>query len=147
MSPYIELGGIMKAALVFLMSLVLVGRATADELVNSKLAVKAAVVLRVKLLALGLADKYAWYDVEILKVLKNDSAEKFGKKVKIAAYSWKPGIPEGESTVYLEQYNESKKGLWKLVGGEAATGVSHVQKPVAAQPDGGANGAAPHRSP
>ncbi|MEI6085246.1 MAG: hypothetical protein WCS70_13225, partial [Verrucomicrobiota bacterium] len=71
----------------------------------------------------------------------------FGKTLKIAAYSWKPGVPKGETTVYLERYNKADKKYWMLVGGEAATGVSHAQKPAEAQPDGGANAASPRRSP
>mgnify|MGYP003338687060 CR=1 FL=1 len=134
-------------ALLLLMSLVLIGRATADDPMDSKLAEKAEVVLRVRRLSAGEGSKYLWYEVEILKVLKNSSGETFDKKLKIAAYSWKPGVPEGESTVYLERYNKADKGLWKLVGGEAATGVSHAQKPAEAQPDGGANAATPRRSP
>lgn len=120
----------------------LIGRAPADEPadgktapedtvveMNAKMFQKAPVVLRVKLLSIGGgADKYAWYEVEILKVLKNESGETFGQKLKIAAFSRKPGVPEGESTVYLERYNATDKGLWKLFGGGAATGVSHVRK-------------------
>ncbi|HXI82459.1 MAG TPA: hypothetical protein VNL17_00040 [Verrucomicrobiae bacterium] len=111
-------------ALILLVSLALVGYATADNLVDPKLAQKAEVILRVKLLAQGEADKYAWYEVEILKVLKNESGETFDKRLKVAAYSWRPGVTEGESTVYLERYSTTDKGLWKLIGGEADTGVS-----------------------
>lgn len=131
--------------LILLACLALVGHVMADDLLDSKLAQKAEVILRVKLLSRGEADKYAWYEVAILKVLKNESGETFGKALKIAAYSWKTGVPEGESTVYLERYNKTDKGLWKLVGGEASTGVSHVQKPAEAQPSAPANGASPRR--
>jgi hypothetical protein len=129
------LGGIVKTtALILLMSWALAGCAPADDLLDSKLAGKAEVVLRVKRLSAGEGSQYLWYEVEILKVLKNASVESFDKKLQIAAYSWKPGVPEGESTVYLERYNETDKGLWKLVGSEASTGVSHTKKPAEAQP-------------
>jgi len=35
-------------------------------------------------------------------------------------------------TMYLERYTATDKGLWKLAGGEAATGVSHARKPAEA---------------
>ena len=80
----------MKAtAIILLVSLAVVSWASADDLMDSKLAEKAEVVLRVKRLSPAEGSKYLWYEVEILKVLKNASAETFDKKLKIAAYSWK----------------------------------------------------------
>jgi hypothetical protein len=76
----------------------------------------------------GEGSKYWWYDVEVLKVLKNDSAESFTNKLSVAAYGGKPGVPAGVSTIYLERYNPTEKKYWKLVGGEASTGVSHNTK-------------------
>ena len=101
----------------------------AEKFVDDKLAAKAQVVLRVKRLTPGEGNKYLWYRVELLQVLKNQSSETFTNTLSVAAYSWKNGVPEGESTLYLERYNKTDKGLWKLVGGEASTGVSHVRKP------------------
>jgi hypothetical protein len=66
--------------------------------------------------------------VEVLEVLKNQSSETFTNTLSVAAYSWNDGVPQGESTIYLERYNNTDKRLWKLVGGEASTGVSHVKK-------------------
>ena len=101
----------------------------ADKLMDETLAAKAEVVLRVKRLSAGEADKYAWYQVEVLQVLKNLSSETFTNTLSVAAYSGKAGVPDGESTIYLERYNETSGKLWKLVGGEASTGVSDVRKP------------------
>jgi hypothetical protein len=101
----------------------------ADKLMDDTLAAKAEVILRVKRLSAGEANKYAWYQVEVLQVLKNLSSEKFTNTLSVAAYSWKAGVPDGESTIYLERYNQTDGELWKLVGGEASTGVSHVSKP------------------
>ncbi len=101
-----------------------------EKLIDDKLAAKAEVVLRVKRLSPGESDKYAWYRVQVLEVLKNQSGEMFSNTLSVAVYSWKAGVPEGESTIYLEPYNSTTNtGLWKLVGGEASTGVSHVRKP------------------
>ena len=100
----------------------------AEKFVDDKLAGKAEVVLRVKRLTPGEGSKYLWYRVEVLEVLKNQSSETFTNTLSVAAYSWKDGVPEGESTLYLERYNNTDKWLWKLVGGEASTGVSHVNK-------------------
>ncbi len=95
---------------------------------DEALANKAVVVLRVKRLSTGEGSKFLWYQVEVLRVLKNESGQSVEKKMKVAAYSFKPGVPEGESTLYLERYGETGSGLWQLVGGEASTGVSHTTK-------------------
>src|SRR5207249_659478 len=87
---------------------------------------KSTAVLRVKLQqALG-GDKYAWYRVKVLKVLKNDSKQTFGQTLDVAALSTSPGVPAGDCTVYLEPYNGEKDHPWKLLGGGAGQGVSHV---------------------
>jgi hypothetical protein len=108
----------------------------ADKLMDDKLAANAEVVLRVKRLSVEGADKYAWYRVQVLQVFKNQSSETFTNALSVAAYSGKPGVPEGESTVYLERYNQTGKKLWKLVSGEASTAVSHV---AGTGTDGGTN--------
>ncbi|HSI62613.1 MAG TPA: hypothetical protein VLE43_05825 [Candidatus Saccharimonadia bacterium] len=100
-----------------------------ESVVDAKLASNAEVVLRVRLLDEGESNKYQWNKVEVLRVLKNASHDKIPHTLEVAAYSWKEGVPSGESTIYLEQYHETKRGLWKLVGGDAVTGVSHVKKP------------------
>lgn len=92
------------------------------------IAKQAEVVLRVRRLSEGGGSKYWWYDVEILKVLKNDSADVFTNKLSVAADGGKPGVPAGVSTVYLERYNPADKKYWKLLGGQASTGVSHNTK-------------------
>ncbi len=103
----------------------------ADKLVDDKLAAKAELVVRVNRIAFEGADKYAKYQVRVVKVFKNTPGATFTGKLSVAAYSGKDGVPEGESTLYLERYstNNANTGLWKLVGGEASTGVSHVRKP------------------
>lgn len=117
----------MKTIMTFLFVGLLLTAVAAEKLMDDKLAVKAEVVLRVKRLGPGEGSKYLWYPVEVLQVLKNQSGEGFTNRLSVAAYSWKSGVPEGESTVYLERFN-TNRGIWKLVGGEASTGVSHVKK-------------------
>jgi hypothetical protein len=85
----------------------------------------APVVLRVLSLGPGNADKYAWASVRIVAVLKNSSGQDLGPELEVAYYSWKPGVPPGESTLYLEPYNDAPKHPWKLLGGSAEQGVSH----------------------
>ncbi|WP_395735199.1 hypothetical protein [Prosthecobacter sp.] len=116
----------MKTLTTFLLALLTVAAFAGERLLDEKMAAKAAVVLRVRRLSPEGGSKYAWFQVQVLEVLKNESGETFGKALSVAAYSWKEGVPEGESTLYLERYNPEKKGLWKLVGGEASTGVSHA---------------------
>jgi hypothetical protein len=110
--------------LVFVTALAL----AADKLMDDKLAAKAEVVLRAKRLAIEGGEKYAWFRVQVLQVLKNQSSQTFTNTLSVAAYSWKDGVPEGQSTLYLERYNPTNTTLWKLVGGEASTGVSHSTK-------------------
>ena len=117
----------MKIIASFLFVAVAVFALAAERLIDDKLAAKAEVVLRVKRLTPGEGSKYLWYRVEVVQVLKNQSSETFTNTLSVAAYSWKAGVPEGESTLYLERYNKTT-GVWKLVGGEASTGVSHVKK-------------------
>ena len=87
----------------------------AEKFVDDKLAAKAEVVLRVKRLTPGVGSKYLWYRVEVLQVLKNQSSETFTNTLSVAAYSWKDGVPEGVSILYLERYNQTDKELWKIV--------------------------------
>jgi hypothetical protein len=85
---------------------------------------KAEVVLRVKLVRLEGCNKYCWPEVEIPKMLQNKSGFSFKKRLTVAHYSWEPGIPEGESTIYLERYNPKRNDLWKLLNGSGKEGVS-----------------------
>jgi hypothetical protein len=118
----------MKIAIILLLVAATTVALAAEKLMDDKLAASAEVVLRAKLLAFDGADKYAWYRVKVLQVLKNQSGIKFTNELSVAAVSAKAGVPAGVSTLYLERYNKTNTGLWKLVGGEAATGVSHNQK-------------------
>jgi hypothetical protein len=93
--------------------------------IDSDRAKKAEVVLRVRLISQGEGSKYLWDRVEVVKVLKNKSHYAFGKHLAVAHYSWKPGIPHGTCTIYLERYNTRRKDLWKLLSGSADEGVSH----------------------
>jgi hypothetical protein len=93
--------------------------------IDSDRAKKAEVVLRVRLISQGEGSKYLWDRVEVVKVLKNKARYAFGKHLAVAHYSWKPGIPDGTCTIYLERYNTRRKDLWKLLSGSADEGVSH----------------------
>jgi hypothetical protein len=116
------------ALVVFLGSLSLVSAAPSKP-VDEALAANAPVVLRGKRLSEDSnADKFRWYEVRILKVYKNDTHETLQAEIRVAALSSRPGVPDGESTLYLEPYSKQRDGLWKLVGGEASTGVSHAPK-------------------
>ena len=87
---------------------------------------RAEVALRVKLVRVPDCDKYCWPEVEILKALQNKSGFSFKKRLSVAHYSWEPGIPEGESTIYLQRYNPKGSALWKLLNGSGKDGVSHA---------------------
>ena len=116
------------ATILFLVTVVTLAFA-ADKLVDDKLAAKAEVVIRAKLLSSDGADKYARFRVRVLQVFKSPPGTKLTNELSVAAYSWKAGVPAGESTLYLERYNkQTDTGLWTLVGGEASTGVSHNTK-------------------
>lgn len=117
-----------SAALVILLCLFSAPFARASEPVDSALSANAAIVLRARLLSENGADKYAWYTVKVIRVFKNETKETLVDQVDVAAYSFRPGVPNGESTLFLEPYSPSKPMRWKLVGGDASTGVSNVAK-------------------
>ena len=96
-----------------------------EGLVDADRASKVQVVLRVRLLEREGGNKYAWDKVHLLGVVKNESGHEFPQEFIIAHYNAEPGVPDGESTVYLERYNDSDESLWKLLQGSAKTGVSH----------------------
>jgi len=102
--------------------------AATNQLINPKFAEKAEVVLRGKRLTPGEGSKYIICDVQVSEVFTNRSGRRIAEKIAVAAYSWRPGVPAGESTFYLERYNETHTNLWRLVGGEASTGVSHTTR-------------------
>lgn len=94
--------------------------------VDAELAKRAQLVVR----AVRVTDpkrrgkKYTWYRVGVLQVLKNDTESKPPDLLKVAALGIKPGIPEGQSILYLVPYNRAKGALlWKLLGGGADEGV------------------------
>jgi hypothetical protein len=93
--------------------------------VDMKRAGTVSVVLRVRLLKREGADKIGWDRVRLVGVIKNSSHFNFPDEFEIAHYSGEPGVPDGESTVYLERYNAASESLWRLLDGSAKTGVSH----------------------
>lgn len=94
---------------------------------DSQRASKVAVVLRVRLIEREGGNKYEWDTVRLVSVIKNESKYKFPEQFRIAHDNGEAGVPEGESTIYLERFNATDESLWKLLGGSAATGVSHSQ--------------------
>ena len=96
------------------------------KLVDEQRAGKAAVVLRVHLLLREGGDKWAWDKVRLIGVIKNTSHHTFPAEFEVAHYSAESGIPDGDSTIYLEPYNPSTDTLWKLLEGSGTAGVSHA---------------------
>jgi hypothetical protein len=116
---------IVKTITALLISTLTFALYAADPPVSQKLAEKAEVVLRGKRVSLGEGSKYIICEVQVSEVFTNRSGRHVAGKIEVAAYSWRPGVPGGESTFYLERYNETHTNLWRLVGGEASTGISH----------------------
>lgn len=96
------------------------------KLVDPARMARVPVVLRVLALGPGAADKYAWVAVRVLSVIKNTSGRSFAGELQVAYYSGKPGVPEGECTVYLEAYSDAANHPWRLLDGSGEQGVSHV---------------------
>jgi hypothetical protein len=95
------------------------------KMVDLESAGKVPVVLRVRLLKHQGSDKYGWDTVKLIGVIKNTSSFKFPDEFEVAHYSGEPGIPDGQSTVYLEQFNPKSDSIWKLLEGSGVKGVSH----------------------
>ena len=99
----------------------------AASVMDSARAARSTVVLRVNFLKNIGGDKYSWDQVKVLKVLKGNAVAG-GSTIEIAHEDKQPGIPAGESTVYLVPYEEDGKGEpWILLDGSAAHGVSHTK--------------------
>jgi hypothetical protein len=115
-------------AILVLIFLSAVARAESGDPVDPARLNRATIVLRAKLVEGGEGSKYLLSEVVVLRVFKNESGETLGKKLTVAVYSWKAGIPAGESTLYLEKYGEeSTKNLWRVLEGDGAIGVSHTK--------------------
>ena len=95
------------------------------KLVDEQRAAKVPVVLRVHLLQHEGGDKWGWDKVKLVGVIKNTSSYHFPGEFQLAHYSAEPGVPDGDSTVYLEQYNPANHDVWKLLDGSGTAGVSH----------------------
>lgn len=87
---------------------------------------EAQIVIRGVALGPGESDKYAWVRVQVLATIKNAPNEELGQEILVAYYSGKPGLPDKACTIYLEPYSGVKDHHWKLLGGSATRGVSHV---------------------
>lgn len=129
---------IMKA-IITLMFCVIIQLAKAEDLpIDEKLAQNAVAVVRVRLIVAdrpGPATPFRLYSVHTIRILKNESHEVF-QDLLVHGFKDKPGVPEGESTIYLQRYDpiaeklsdDKDHGLWILVGGDATKGVSNVGK-------------------
>lgn len=100
--------------------------ATVDSQVDSARAARAVIVLRARLLQPGAGSKYLWDSVRVVRVVKNESGASLPEEMLVAHYSWEPGLPQTDCTVYLERFAEEGEGGWKLLDGSAKSGVSHV---------------------
>lgn len=73
------------------------------------------IVLRIDNTGLAEGSKYIWTEATIITVIKNETGQSLGERVKIAFYSSGLGLPNGVSTVYLLPFNSSDLSLgWKL---------------------------------
>lgn len=85
--------------------------------VDDKLAAKAEVVLRAKLIGHYGDDEHLRLRVQVLQVLKNESGVSFSKVLSVDPNSSKDGVPiGGKFTLYLERYDKTNTEHWKLVG-------------------------------
>ncbi|MDB6016311.1 MAG: hypothetical protein JWR19_800 [Pedosphaera sp.] len=107
-----------------------------DKLVDEGLTKNAVAVLRVQLMFSNStpSNTFTWYVVHVNHVFNNESNQNMGHDFPIGAFKEKSGVPQGECTVYLTRYDVPNKmfstnknyGSWVLVGGDATSGVSHV---------------------
>jgi len=98
-----------------------------DPKIDSERANRVPVVLRARFVRLVGGQKYVFDEISVVAVLKNESHHTFAGSLEVGHYGWEPGVPPGESTVYLEPYAAGDENRWKLLGGSAKEGVSHAQ--------------------
>jgi hypothetical protein len=93
------------------------GRDINLKLVDDKLAAKAEVVLRARLLAMDSVGKHAQFRVQVLEVLKNDPRVKFANELLVDSSGSESGMPiGGKFTIYLNRHDKTNTKLWMLVG-------------------------------
>jgi hypothetical protein len=98
-----------------------------DPNIDIERASRVPVVIRARFLKLGGGQKYVFDEISVVAVLKNESRRTLSGSLEVGHYGWEPGVPPGESTVYLEPYVAGDESRWKLLGGSAKEGVSHAQ--------------------
>ena len=137
--PSLDYETYMKATVLALLVLGTMLVQADEKLYDDALAKKAVAVLRVKLnMAYDLAhqDKYPLtrYQIHVIHIFKNDSNLPIGDCA-VDGFKGRPGVPPGESTIYVERYyvipgkvwaGGTNGTIWMLVGGDATNGVSHV---------------------
>ena len=90
------------------------------------LAENATLVIRARLVQSHGGSKCHWNTVEVRRTFKNETEEKIPDTIEVAHYGWNPGIPDGESTLYLVRYNDQNpESVWKLVEPMLNTGARH----------------------
>jgi hypothetical protein len=103
---------------------------------DENLAKNATAVLRVhKFQTWQMKNKtdFTRYYVKIYQVFKNESGEDFNHDLGVHAFKDRPGVPDGECTIYIGKYDvpnarfdKTNGTIWLLVGGDATNGVTHV---------------------
>jgi hypothetical protein len=112
-----------------------------EKLYDEALAKRAEVVLRVELHHARHAlppDKYPYIKYTVLgrRVFKNESYTKdldLTGHFDVLGFDNKPGVPAGESTIYIQRYDVAKRQfggkegtVWMLVDGGGTNSVSHI---------------------
>ena len=96
------------------------------EKFDRALAENAALVIRARLVQSHGGSKYHWNTVEIRRTFKNETGDEISGTIDVAHYGWNPGIPAGESTLYLVRYNDQNPEFgWKLVEPMHDTATGH----------------------
>jgi hypothetical protein len=87
------------------------------KLVDDKLAAKAEIVLRSRLLAVDMVGKHAQFRVQVLQIVKNEPRVKLIDELLVDSSGSQGGVPiGGKFTIYLDRHDKTNTALWMLVG-------------------------------
>jgi hypothetical protein len=87
---------------------------------------RAMAIIKAKLIASGSGDKFIKDSIEVIEVIQNKTPYIFPKRMEIARYSFKEGIPENkECILYLTAFPFGATELnaqneWMLLDGDGA---------------------------
>jgi hypothetical protein len=97
-----------------------------ENKIDTTKSTRSLAVVKAKLITSGGGEKFVKDSIEVLEVIQNQTSYKFPKRIDIARYSFKEGIPENkECILYLTAFpfgatELNEQNEWMLLEGDGA---------------------------